>query len=143
MKQQHRRNNPDPDFFPAKTPRLHPSPRHATIPACCDLQKLLFVDRYPLSNRIIIDQIRNGYGDILDGMSIWLYSPTFKNGKFDPSIFPGTIRRDNESGEMWMDAKEADMVYLSESEQFKDYTIEDVVGSERYRSLRDKNTKWF
>jgi hypothetical protein len=28
MKQQHRRNNPDPDFFPAKTPRLrHPPPR--------------------------------------------------------------------------------------------------------------------
>ncbi len=104
----------------------------------CDLNKLLYVDRYPLTNRIIIDQIKKGYGDIFDGMSIWLYSPTFKNGKFDPSIFPGTIKRDNESREMWIDAKESDMVWLSESEEFKDYSIEDVIGREMYEVYKRK-----
>jgi hypothetical protein len=30
MKEQHRRNDPDPDFFPAKTPRLRFFPCHVT-----------------------------------------------------------------------------------------------------------------
>ncbi|MGB9163281.1 MAG: hypothetical protein WCC41_02300 [Rhodomicrobium sp.] len=71
--------------------------------------------------------------NIYDGLKIWLYSDTYQNRKLDPSVFQGIVRFNEELGEFEIEAKESDMVWLSESEQFKDYSIEDVIGKEMCR----------
>jgi hypothetical protein len=103
-----------------------------------DLNKLPYVERYPIMNQSTIDTIKNEYGDIYDGLKIWLYSDTYKNRKLDPSVFQGIVRFNEELCEFEIEAKESDMVWLSESEQFKDYSIEDVIGKEMYDEYRKK-----
>jgi hypothetical protein len=44
-------------------------------------------------------------------------------------IFPGIIKVIN---------NESDMMYLSESEEFKNYSIEDVIGTEWFNSIKDR-----
>jgi hypothetical protein len=44
-------------------------------------------------------------------------------------IFPGIIKVIN---------NESDMMYLSESGEFKNYSIEDVIGTEWFNSIKDR-----
>ena len=103
-----------------------------------DLNKLPYVERYPIMNQSTIDTIKEEYGGIYDGLKIWLYSDTFRNRKLDPSVFQGIVRFNEEIGEYEIEAKESDMVWLSESELFKDYSVEDVVGKKGYDEYRKK-----
>ena len=103
-----------------------------------DLNKLPYVERYPIMNQSTIDTIKEEYGGIYDGLKIWLYSDTFRNRKLDPSVFQGIVRFNEEIGEYEIEAKESDMVWLSESELFKDYSVEDVIYPERTRLAKRK-----
>ena len=130
-------------FLPAMLPFPHTLPhgdslmkKQTFIPV--DLNKLPYMERYPIMNQSTIDTIKNEYGDIYDGLKIWLYSDTYQNRKLDPSVFQGIVRFNEELGEFEIEAKESDMVWLSESEQFKDYSIEDVIGKEMYDEYRKK-----
>ena len=91
-----------------------------------------------LMNQSTIDTIKEEYGEIYDGLKIWLYSDTFRNRKLDPSVFQGIVRFNEEIGEYEIEAKESDMVWLSKSELFKDYSVEDVVGKKGYDEYRKK-----
>ncbi len=64
-----------------------------------DLNKLPYVERYPIMNQSTIDTIKEEYGGIYDGLKIWLYSDTFRSRKLDPSVFQGIVRFNEEIGE--------------------------------------------
>jgi hypothetical protein len=51
-------------------------------------------------------------------------------------IFPGIIKVINNEFEIHVN--ESDMMYLSESEEFKNYSIEDVIGTEWFNSIKDR-----
>ena len=91
----------------------------------------------PLRNPIWVEALKNEYGDIHDGLQIWLFALTEKNGKYDPTVFPGVIRDINKQDEYEIVVDEKDMEYLSESTRFKGYTIEDVIGKEWYDEIRN------
>lgn len=86
----------------------------------------------PLRNPVLISLLKKEYGEILDGMKIWLSANTKNNDKQDPTIFPGTIRDIGKKDEYEILVDEKEMQYLSESEQFKDYSIEDVLDRSKY-----------
>jgi hypothetical protein len=109
----------------------------------CDLNKLASADHYPLTNRVILEKIEQGYGSIQNGMRIWLYAPTFKNKKFDPSVFLGVVKISEDGSATEIDANSADMIFLSDAAQFRDYSVEDVVGSDNYISMRAEHPEWF
>lgn len=97
--------------------------------------------KFPLRNQKWIDAIKAEYGGISDGQKIWLFEVTERNGKYDPTIFPGVIRITN--GEFEIHANESDMMYLSESEQFKGYSMEDIVGTEYFNSMKKHRPEKF
>ena len=69
-------------------------------------------------------------------MKIWLSADTDYKGKKDPTIFPGIIRdigkNEGEDEEYEIIVNESDMKYLSESEEFKEYSVEDVINRDRF-----------
>jgi len=101
----------------------------------------LYDGKMPLRNPKHIELLKKEYGDIYDGQSIWLFELTKHNGKYDPTIFPGVIRLTD--GQLEIHIKESDMVYLSESEEFKGYSIEDVIGMEWLNSLKERHPELF
>jgi hypothetical protein len=92
--------------------------------------------KFPLRNPKYMDMLKAEYGGIFDGQKIWLFEITKKNGKYDPTIFPGIIKVINNEFEIHVN--ESDMMYLSESEEFKNYSIEDVIGTEWFNSIKDR-----
>jgi hypothetical protein len=102
-------------------------------------------DTHPLRNQQSIAALRQEYGEIRDGQQIWLFALTMNNDKYDPTIFPGTIRdigkSDEDEYEIIVDEK--DMEYLSESEQFKGCSIADIIGEEWFNELKQKHPEAF
>ena len=86
----------------------------------------------PLRNQYWIDLLKKECGDIRDGMQIWLYENTQRDGKPDPTIFPGVIKDIGKENEYEIQVDEKDMQYLSESKEFKDYSVADVVDHEEF-----------
>src|SRR6185503_21142227 len=99
----------------------------------CDLNKLAYQDTYPLKNRVVLGEIKKAYGEITDKMQIWIYSDTFKNGKFDPMVYPGIIYKLGSEYDLRVDKE--DMKYLSESEKFRDYSVVDIIGRESFETM--------
>jgi len=91
--------------------------------------------RFPLRNEECINAIKKNYGKIYDGLLIWLFDFTIKNGKYDPTIFPGIIKNVGKTDEYEIVVDENDMKYLSESDEFKNYSIKDVIGEVNYNEL--------
>lgn len=105
---------------------------------CVDLNKLhgYEYDPVPLRSKEGLNDIINSYGEIKDGMQIWCFDLTKYKGKYDPTIFPGRIIYPGVESEYEIKVNEKDMEYLSESEKFKDYSVEDVIGKEWYEELK-------
>lgn len=91
----------------------------------------------PLRNLKVIDMLKQEYGEVTEGLKIWLFSPTYKNNTLDPTIIPGEIKKVKNTGELQIHVDEKDMEYLSESEKFKGYSIEEIMGKEWPESLKD------
>ena len=69
---------------------------------------------------------------------VTLPSPPNLAGNCCKRVFQGIVRFNEEIGEYEIEAKESDMVWLSESELFKDYSVEDVIGKKSYDEYRKK-----
>lgn len=91
-----------------------------------------------LRNQTWISLLRKEYGKIDDGMKIWLAVDAKNNGLRDPTIFSGIIRDVGVENEYEVLINEKDIKYLSESEEFKDYSIEDVLGSVKFNEEHKK-----
>lgn len=84
----------------------------------------------PLRNPVWISILKNEYGSIENGQLIWLYEKTVKDNVDDLILFPGTVRTcDEEGGGYLIEVNENDFEYLSESIKFKNYSIQDVIGT--------------
>jgi len=93
--------------------------------------------KIPLRNQKWIDVIKTHYGSIYDEQKIWLFEVTKNNGLYDPTIFPGVVKAIGDQFEIIVN--ESDMQYLSECNEFKGYSLEDVIGKEWADSLIGSN----
>lgn len=91
----------------------------------------------PLRNPIWIEMLKREYGKIYDGMDIWLYEETRRGGVIDPTIFPGVIRKTDVNDEFDIVISENRMKYLSESKEFKNYSVDDVINDIYFRKTLD------
>ena len=73
----------------------------------------------PLRNQIWLKVIEKHYGPIQDGLKIWLYENTERDGKIDPTVFPGIIRETGIEDEYEIHVDEKDMKYLFESKEIQ------------------------
>jgi len=65
-----------------------------------------------------------------------------KNNKINLQIFPGEIRDVESSGECKVYVDEKDVIDLSQSKEFKDYSLEDIIGAEWFNSIKEKHPEW-
>jgi Cysteine-rich CPCC len=79
----------------------------------------------PLRNTVWIALLKKAYGENLDGKQIWLYENTGRDGRGDPLIFPGVVK-EVETGEYEISVNERDFKHLSEVEEFRGYSAEDI-----------------
>ena len=90
----------------------------------------------PLANQVWIAVLKDEYGEIKNDMKIWLYEEVIKNEKRLLLVFPGIIhdigKNEGEDEEYEIIVNESDMKYLSESEEFKEYSVEDVINRDRF-----------
>lgn len=93
----------------------------------------------PLRNDIWIQALRREHGKITDGLNIWLFELTIKNGKYDPTVFPGTIRDIGKEDEYEILVNDKEMKYLSESEKFKGYDLKDIIGEEWFSTIKKEH----
>ncbi len=108
-----------------------------------DLNDLMEDSRFlPLRNQKSIEILRKEYTNIVDGLKIWLFAPTFNHGKFDPTIFPGIIKDLGKLDEYKIMVDEKEMKYLSGSEMFNKYSIENIIGNEWYNSIKKEHPEW-
>jgi len=91
----------------------------------------------PLRNQTWIKVLRKVYGNITDGQDIWLFEDTEHNGKMDPTIFPGKIRDLGKEDEYEILVDEKKMQYLSETKQFKGYSVEDVINQRLFEEMQE------
>lgn len=76
----------------------------------------------PLRNEVWVALLKKTYGQINDGQQIWLYELTGD----DPTVFPGTIRDIGKDDEYEILVNESDFEYLSESEECRGLTRDDL-----------------
>ena len=86
----------------------------------------------PLRNHMWLDVIKYNYGDIYDGMKIWMYEKTRVDGKLVPTVFQGVIRIISSKSEYSVEVDESQMQYYNQIAIFKDYTLEDIISEELY-----------
>ena len=89
----------------------------------------------PLRNQVWIEILKREYGLINDKMRIWLYEKTQKNGSDDPTIFPGIIKDLGKDDEYDILVNEKEMKYLSESKEFNNYSIDDVINNDYFKKV--------
>lgn len=83
----------------------------------------------PLRNPVWISILKNEYGPKLDGQNIWLYEKVVRDGKQDLIIFPGIVKNNSGiSNEYLIQINEEAFEYLSESTEFGEHSIEEIVG---------------
>jgi len=95
-------------------------------------------DPMPLRNQRWIDLLVKEYGKITDGMQIWMfYMPQKEISRDTVLIYPGTVNV-TKDGDYEIVAREEDMKWLSELQEFGDYSIEDIIGNEWYQLIKEK-----
>jgi hypothetical protein len=77
-----------------------------------------------------------------NGQKICLYYIGLRNGKINLQIFPGEIRDVEPNGECKVYVDEKDVIDLAQSEEFKEYSIPDIIGTEWFDLIKKKHPEW-
>jgi hypothetical protein len=97
---------------------------------------------FSLRNPIWIKKLINEYGPLRNGQKVWLFYMALKNNKAHLQIFPGEIRDVEPNGECKVYVDEKDVMDLAQSQEFKEYNISDVIGTEWFDLIKEKHPEW-
>ena len=100
-------------------------------------------NKIPLKNPRLKEEIVEIYGKCELGLEVYLWTDDAdKNGKYDPLIYIGNVTIDK-NGDFFIETNPKKMEHLSTSDQFKDYSLQDVIGHETYEKEKKNHPELF
>jgi hypothetical protein len=110
-------------------------------------KKQLFIDAdlndyydgyFPLRNPKAIQKLTDEYGPLQNGLKIWIYAIGYGDKKPDLLVFPGSVQDLEVENDWKIYVDEKDITDLTESKEFKEYGVRDVVGDEQFDLIKSK-----
>jgi hypothetical protein len=97
-----------------------------------------YYDGYmPLRNPTSFQHISREYGQIHNGLKILMYAVSYtKEKKLRIDIFPGNLKEEEDEWRIYIN--EDNVVSLKDSD-FKDYSIEEILGKKYIDGVRTRN----
>ncbi len=94
----------------------------------------------PLTFKAILDT----YNEAFSGMEVFLWTDDLnEQNKFDPMVYKGVFISDDKDKHWYFEIKDDKKIkHLSESDEFKDYSLLDIIGEKEYKIIQNKNPEW-
>ena len=102
-------------------------------------------DRELVTNPLVFKKILDVYGEVFSGMELFLWTDSSNDeDKFDPMVYKGKFISDDKDKHWYIEVKDDKKIKrLSESDEFKDYSVLDIIGEKEYKTMQEQHPEWF